>query len=147
MAGEPDASLMALIGSAGAAIGAIVAVLTFRRGSTDRMTKLAERVTAVEGRADTALQEAAEAKNDHDNLRDAVGDMSRDIDGVIDKRSREHGDGLASIRQHVTDLAFFVRDNFVKQSDFASAMKDIKDGQARVEKKIDDMRERLPGKH
>lgn len=138
--GNTDYGLIVSIGSIIASLAAGISVLKF-------WTKFTDRITRAEAAATDALQDAAEAKNENANLRDTIADMSREVDELIDKRSREQGEGLVAIRQHVTDLAFFVRDNFVKQSEFASAMKDIKDSQSRMEKKIDEVRERLPRGH
>jgi chromosome segregation ATPase len=120
-----------------AALASFFAIIAF-------WTRLSDRITKADTKADNAQQEAAEAKNENDNLRETIAAMSREIDELLERRGREHGEGLSAIRQHVTDLAFFVRDNFVKQSDFASAMKEIKDSQSEIVKMLNEMRERLP---
>lgn len=135
----PSTEIVAF-GAVAAAIASFCAILAF-------WTRFSDRITRAETRAENALQEAAEAKNENDNLRETITAMNREIDDVLERRGREHGDGLNAIRQHVTELAFFVRDNFVKQSDFASAVKDIKDSQSRMETKLDEVRSRLPSIH
>lgn len=137
MAAEPDASLILQMGSIGGAVVAVLAVLTF-------WSKFSDRITKADSKASLALQEAAEAKNDYDNLRETMGDMSRELAEASDKRSREYGEGLAALRQHITDVAFFGRDNFVRKEDFNQALKEMKAGQESIEKKIDDVRDRLP---
>lgn len=139
-AGGSDALVFVAIGSVIAALASGTTVLGF-------WMRFSDRITIADTKADNAQQDAAEAKNENDNLRETISAMSREIDELIERRGREQGEGLIAIRQHVTDLAFFVRDNFVKQSDFASAMKDIKESQSRVEGKLDDMRARLPPAH
>jgi len=135
----PSTEIVAIAAVFGA-VASLCAVLAF-------WTTFSDRITRADGKAENAMQEAAEAKNDSANLREDLTKMNRDLDAVIERRGREHGEGLIALRQHVTDLAFFVRDNFVKQGDFAAAMKDIKDSQSRMEKKIDEVRERLPRGH
>lgn len=111
-------------------VGAITAVLTF-------WVNLSSRIARADGKAENALQEAAEAKNDTDNLREAVAEMTRDHGDHSERMRREQGESLTAIRQHVTELAMFVRDNFVRNTDFSTAMKEIRDGQRRLEEKLD----------
>lgn len=139
---EPNSGFMVQLGSIGAAIVSALTVIAF-------WTRLSDRITKADGKADVALQEAAESKNENDSLREAIGEVRRDMDTLIDKRSREYGEGLAALRQHITDVAFFGRDNFVRKEDFKDAIQQMKEGQERIEEKIDDVRDRLPnaGKH
>jgi uncharacterized membrane protein len=138
-----DTGLLVQIGGM---VGTAIAILTFWRTSSRDRAKLAERLVKVEGKARLALQEAAEANNEHDNLRDAMREMNRNIDEMINARSREYGEGLVAIRQHMVDHALWSRDNFVRKEDFNNAMQEIRSGQTRVEEKLDDLRDRLPGK-
>jgi hypothetical protein len=131
--GGTDVGSFLTIGSVLAALASAAAFIRFWTGFSDRIAR-------AETKADNAPQEAAEAKNENDNLREALNDL-------VERRSREHGDGLSAIRQHVTDLAFFVRDNFVKKEDFTAAMNELKASQARVEGKIDALGTRLPPGH
>lgn len=136
MADANNVSLLMSIGALLAATAAGTSVLRFWSTYSDRITR-------ADSKADSAQQEAAEAKNDVSNLRETITAMGREIDDVIERRAREQGDGLNAIRQHVTDLAFFVRDNFVRQPEFIAAMKKIEDGQARMETKLDEMRKEM----
>lgn len=140
---DSDTNLLVQIGGG---IATAIAFLTFWRTSSRDRAKLAERLVKVEGKARLALQEAAEANNEHDNLRDAMREMNRNIDELINARSREYGEGLVAIRQHMVDHALWSRDNFVRKEDFNNAMQEIRSGQTRVEEKLDDLRDRLPGK-
>lgn len=130
----------AIIGALASGVSALVGLLKFWTEHADRLTK-------VEGVAVNALQEAAEAKNDHDNLREKVDELSRDHSDLIDRRSREIGDGLSAIRQKITDVELWNRDHFVKQTDFTAAMNELKAGQARVEQRLEEVRDRLPRRH
>lgn len=128
-----DVSLGIIVAAGAAAASFVVAstaVLTF-------WINLSTRITNAEGEAANALQEAAEAKNDNKSLRDVVTDLTRDHGDTIERARREQGESLTAIRQHVTELAMFVRDNFVRTAEFTSAMKDIRDGQRRLEEKLD----------
>lgn len=135
MAG-PDYSVIVAIGSIMAALAAGTTVLAFWMRFSDRITK-------AEARADSALQEAAEAKNENENLREAMAALSRDHGDIIENARREQGESLSAIRQHVTELAMFVRDNFVRTAEFSGAMTEIKAGQLRLETKLDRMSEHM----
>lgn len=141
----PRGSLMdirdyAIVGALAASISSFVGLLKFWTGYSDR-------VTEAKGIAVNALQEAAEAKNDHDALREKVDELTRTHGDLIDRRSREIGDSLAAIRQKITDVELWNRDNFVKRDDFALAMKELKDSNMRLEKLVADVRDRLPRRH
>ena len=137
MMGSTDVSTFVAIGSVMAALAAGVTVVSFWMRFSDRITVADAKAVAADAKAASAMQEAAEAKNDADNLRDAMADLTRDHGDTIDRTRREQGESLTAIRQHVTELAMFVRDNFVRNAEFTSAMKDIRDGQKRLEDKLD----------
>ena len=129
--------------AAGAAIASFavagISVLTF-------WVNFSSRITKAEDVAGNALQEAAEAKNDFGDLRELVAEMARDHGDALSRAGRDHGESLIALRQHVTDLAMFVRDNFVRTPEFVAAMKDVRDGQRRLEEKIDEGQRRLEEK-
>jgi len=129
-------------------IGIIVSVVTLIGGVITFIkfwTGLTEKITDAKNRAETAQQEAAEAKNDLANFREALDDMTRDLHAQINQLRREDGDSLAAIRQHVTEVAFFMRDNFVRNDVFAAAMTKIEAGQLRSETKLDRLSEQIRG--
>ena len=126
--------------SVGIVVAASAAAASFIVATTTVLTfwiNLSNRITLAESRAENALQEAAESKNDADNLREAMGELTRDHGDTLDRARREQGESLVAIRQHVTELAMFVRDNFVRNVEFTAAMKDIREGQRRLEEKLD----------
>lgn len=135
-----DVRDFAIFGGLAAGVSSLVGLIKFWTGYSDRLTR-------AEGVALNALQEAAEAKNDHGTLREKVDELSRDHSDLIDRRSREIGDGLSAIRQKITDVELWNRDHFVKQTDFTAAMNELKAGQARVEKTLQEVRDRLPRRH
>lgn len=123
-------------------IGTIIAFLTF-------WTKFTDRITKVESKADTALQEAAEAKNENRNLREAFDEMTRDLHDQLERMRREAGESGAAIRQHVTEVAFFGRDNYALKDDIAAATIKSDAWQLRMDTKLDgltkDMNTKLDG--
>jgi soluble cytochrome b562 len=129
----------------GTSIAAFLSVLTF-------WMKLSDRITKADAKADDAQQDAAEAKNDcanvrNDcaNMREELLEMIRAMDDRLDRAARSNGENTAAIRQHVTDLAMFMRDNFVRTAEFTVAMGEIKAGQLRLETKFDRLSEQMRG--
>src|SRR5690349_3310241 len=136
MASEGSVGLIAAIyGAFIASISAAIAVVTF-------WMKFEHRITVADSKADNAVQDAAEAKNETENLRDVILDKFTEIDKLLRQTGHEYGDALVALRQHHTELAFFVRDNFVRTPEFAAAMAELKAGQLRMEAKLDQMREK-----
>jgi predicted KAP-like P-loop ATPase len=131
--------------SIGTAIGSVVMFLKFWTWLTDRIAAAKDTADRAALKAESAQQEAAEAKNDLSNFREALDEMTRNLQDRMERVRREDGDALGAIRQHVTDLAMFMRDNFVRNSEFAAAMTKIEAGQLRTETKIDQISERIRG--
>jgi molecular chaperone GrpE (heat shock protein) len=111
-------------------IGTVITFIAF-------WTKLSDRITIADQKAEGAQQEAAEAKNDLANFRDALDHMTRDFHEQMNRMQRDDGEGLAAIRQKITEVELFMRDNFVRNVEFTSAMTEIKAGQLRTESKLD----------
>jgi hypothetical protein len=125
-----DGSNVGIIVSIGGAIGTVITLLKF-------WTWFSDRITDADKKADSALQEAAEAKNDVSNLREASDQMVRDMHDEIERMRRERADGLLALQQHVTDLAMFMRDHFVRNDVFAAAMTKLEASQLRMDTKLD----------
>jgi molecular chaperone DnaK (HSP70) len=130
-----DSSLLVSVSSA---IGTGIAILSF-------WMRLSDRIIKADAKADSALQNAIEAKNDSEAMREEFAEMIRTFEERLDRYRRDEGEGLAAIRQHVTELALFLRDNFVRRADFTAAMSDIKTGQRDVESKLDDLTIQIVG--
>lgn len=131
-----DSSNVSLIVSIGSVAGSVIALLTF-------WTRFSDRITRAQDTADDAIQDAAEAKNENENLRQTITQMIRNLEEHIDRSRRDEGESMLALRQHVTDLAMFVRDNFVRNIEFSSAMGEIKAGQLRLETKLDRVGEQM----
>ncbi len=141
----PDTSnIGTMVAIVGSAIGTVITMLTFWTRLTDRIAKAKEVAERAEAKADVAQQEAAEAKNDSDNVRELLDQMIRDLHDRIERIAHDTGETVAALRQHSTQIELYMRDNFVREPAFASARKEIKDSQASMEKKLDDIRDRLP---
>ena len=133
-----DGGNIGLFVAVGTLIGSVITFIKFWTGLT-------EKITEARNRAEIAQQEAAEAKNDLTNFREAFEEMTRDLHDRIEQMRREDGDSLNAIRQHVTEVAFFMRDNFVRNDVFAAAMTKIEAGQLRSETKLDRLSEQIRG--
>ncbi len=129
-----------IIVSVGSVIGTVIALLAF-------WSKFSDRITVAGNKADNALQEAAEARNDFQNLREAFDEMSRSTHEQIERMGRQDGDSLNAIRQKVTEVELFMRDNFVRNADFAAAMTKIEASQLRMDTKLDRISEQTRPKH
>lgn len=126
-----------LIVSIASVVSTALAFLAFWMKLSNRITVADRKARNANDKADDALQEAAEAKNDTRDLRDAFDDMSRRTHDQIERLSKEDGDSLNALRQHVTDLAMYMRDNFVRNTDFTAAMTKIEASQLRMDTKLD----------
>lgn len=136
-----------IIVSIGTVIGTVIAMLTFWTRLTDRIAKAKEIAERAEARADTAQQEAAEAKNETRSMRELIEGLTRDLhDGMV-RIGRETGESNAALRQHITESLFFVRDNFARRDEVAADIAEIKESQKNMEEKLDDIRDRLPRKN
>lgn len=135
-----DGSNVGVIASIWSALGALFAVLAFwTKFVTDRIGDargIAEKAQVV---ADQALQEAAEAKNESRDMRESVDNMMREIHDRIERSGREVGESNAAIREKITQVELFMRDNFVRHPEFMAAMAEIKAGQLRTETKLDSL--------
>jgi hypothetical protein len=126
-----------------AAVAALIAGIVAFFTVVGFWMNLSDRITKADGKAESALQEAAEAKNEYGDLSEKIDEMNRDIDERIERARRDDGEGLAAIRQHVTELAMFMRDNFVRNAEFTAAMTKIEAGQLRLETKLDRVSEQM----
>ena len=126
-----------------AVIACLIGIIGLWIKTTDRAVKLSDRISKVEGVAETALQEAAEAKNGYNNLREWLEEMVREMEVKIERIRREDGDALSAIRQQITDLAMFVRDHFVRIPEFGAAITEIKASQIRMEVSLDRIRSEI----
>jgi len=131
-----DSGNIGIVVAIGTLIGSILAFITF-------WMRLTDRITIADQKAESAQQEAAEAKNDMENIRELLDEMRRDHHEQIEKLRREDGDSLNAIRQHVTEMGFFMRDNFVRNDVFVAAMIKIEAGQLRTESKLDRLSEQI----
>ncbi len=132
-----------IIVSIGTVIGTVIAMLTFWTRLTDRIATAKEIAEEAKGAAGAALQEAAEAKNETRETREMIEGIMRDMHDRMERMGRETGESSAAIRQHITDLAFFVRDNFIHKDVFIAAMAKLDAGQLRTESKLDSLREQI----
>lgn len=119
----PDTPVIVAIA---ALITSIIGWITSGLVLSDRKVRTAERITKAQTTADSAMQEAAEAQNDVAKLREAYDEMTRDLHDELVRMSRENGETGAAIRQHVTDVAIWGRDNFARKDDIAAAMTEMK---------------------
>jgi hypothetical protein len=133
-----DGGNIGIVVSVGTLIGSIITFITF-------WTRFSDRITIADQKAGIAQQEAAEAKNDLANFREALDEMTRDLNDRMEQMRREDGDSLNAIRQHVTEVGFYMRDNFVRNDVFAAAMIKIEAGQLRAETKLDRLSEQMRG--
>jgi hypothetical protein len=133
-----------IIVSVGSAIGTLIAVLTFWTKLTDRIAKAKDVAEKAQGIAENALQEAVEANQEFRNMRGSFEEMARDLRDEIELSRRETGESNAAIRQHVTEIAFFMRDNFVPYREFSSDMTEVKGALVELNKKLDRLTEQRP---
>jgi hypothetical protein len=63
----------------------------------------------------------------HVEAMTAVNKTKEDMDARFDQSRREVGETVFSVRQQITDLGFFVRDNYTRDRDFQIAVTSIKD--------------------
>ena len=143
----------AIVTILGAVIAAVIAVFSFlMKYIVDRISGAKEVASKAQGIAEIALQEAAEAKQENHETRELLDQVIRDMHEEIQRIGREVGESNAAIRQHITELAFFARDNFARKDDLAAAVMKIEagqirtdakieTGQANIDKKIDDLRD------
>ncbi len=148
-----DTSNVGLIATLGGVVTAVMAVLGFwTKNVIDRISGAKEVASKAQGIAEIALQEAAEAKLENHETRELLDQVIRDMHEEIQRIGREVGESNAAIRQHITELAFFARDNFARKDDLAAAVlkieagqirtdAKIETGQANIDKKIDDLRD------
>jgi hypothetical protein len=98
----------------------------------------------------------------NEKIETKVGEVKDEVRSDHDENTRNHGESLMAIRQKITDVEIWNRDNFVRRADFAAVVESINrsietlsakmhadmqglraeliEGQRRVEGKID----RLP---
>jgi hypothetical protein len=123
----PDAT------SAGLVVAVIVSIGTFIKF----WTTFSDRITENKSLAEAAMKESTEAKEENRKLRGIYDALILELHDQFDRSRREVGESNAAIRQHITEQAFFVRDSFARKDELASALKDIKDVQSRMDDKLD----------
>ena len=133
-----------IIVSIGTAIGTLLTVLGFWTRLTDRIAKAKEIAAAARGEVIVALQEAAEAKQESRETRELLDEVIRDMHDRMERIGREVGESNAAIREKITQVELFMRDNFVRQPEFMAAMAKIAAGQLRPEAKIDQLACKMP---
>ena len=142
MAAPSDAGIIASIW---AAVGALLAVLSFwTKFVTDRISTARRVAEKARGVAENALQEAVEAKQESHETRESLEEMIRDLHDKMERTSRDVGESNAAIREKITQVELFMRDNFVRQPEFMAAMAKIEAGQLRTEAKIDQLACKMP---
>lgn len=119
--------------------GTVVTLLKFWSKLTDKIADTDQKAGRAEMKADGATQEAAEAKNEVANLREAQDHMIRDFHDQSDRALRETGESNAAIRTKITEVELYIRDRFMEKTDFKDAMDDIKAVQLRMNTKLDDI--------
>ena len=138
-----DGLNLGVVVSIGSVIGTILAIIGVWDRLTGRIARAHARADHAATTAENAMQEAAEARNDLQNFREAIDEMTRDLHERHDRLRREDGDGLAAIRQKVTEVELFMRDNFVRNTDFTAAMTKLDAGQQRTDMKLDRLSEQI----
>lgn len=73
-------------------------------------------------------------------------ELDRRIDAESDVVAQRVGETFTALRQKITDMELWNRDNFVSKNTFTFVMGDIKDWQRRFEEKIDRRFDKLEDK-
>lgn len=83
-------------------------------------------------------------------LRKDIQTSRDETDGRIDRQSREFGETAAAIRQKVTEVELYIRDNFVRKPSFEAVMgrieADLKELGKDFVARLDRMEEKIDGK-
>lgn len=58
-------------------------------------------------------------------LKDAITKTERDLEDRIDSRTREFGETANAIRQKITEVEMFMRDNFIKRDSYYNGYRDL----------------------
>jgi uncharacterized coiled-coil DUF342 family protein len=138
-----ESSNVSLIVSIGSVIATGIGVLSFWMRLSDRITKAHAKAEAADAKADDALQDAAEAKNESINLREEISDMVRALEEKIERSGHDFGESLQAIRQNSNEIALYVRDNFARRDEVKDAIDEIKESQLRLETKFDKINDRM----
>ncbi len=67
-------------------------------------------------------------------LREAIDASGREIDERIDAQARQFGETALALRQKITDVELYVRDNYVRRESFYSNIQELA---KRIETRID----------
>ena len=109
-------------------IGAILGVITILLNVVPRIFgggySMSKTLAAVEAR-----------------LTDAIAGSKREIEDRQDVHAREFGETIKSLREHIRQVEFHLRDNYVRRDDFADMLRvnfdNITSRLARIEQTLD----------
>lgn len=76
------------------------------------------------------------------SLSEKIDASGREIDERIDQQSRQFGETVSALRQKITDVELYVRDNYVRRESFYKVVDDLG---VRIEKRIDKLERKLDG--
>lgn len=80
---------------------------------------------------------ARESKELSEKIDAAKLEMDRRIDSETDNSLKQFGETMTAVRQKITDMELWNRDNFVNSRTFETIVGDIRDAWRRLEDKID----------
>ena len=119
-------------------VGGVLTLLGFwTKFVTDRISGAKGAADKADTKADAASQEAAEAKNEIRDVRELLEEIIRDIHDKTTRASREMGESHVALRQKLTDVELFIRDNFARKDELVAAVMRIEAGQIRTDTKIE----------
>lgn len=137
-----DTTNVGLIATLGGVVTVVIAVLGFwTKYVIDRIAGAKEIAVKADAKADAALQEAAEAKQETRDAREANEEMYRTLHDEIVRSNRETGESNSAMRAKINDVELFMRDNFARKDDLSAAVMKIEAGQIRTDTKIDQLRD------
>lgn len=104
------------------------------RNNTDFLQKeLAERMEQNDAQLDNKI---------YDVRKDGLA-VKLEVVGAVEKLTQRYGDGLMALRQKVTDVELWNRDNFATKTELRSATEDFKMLWNQIDRKLDDRFNRL----
>jgi exonuclease VII small subunit len=96
-------------------------------------------VTRALSKVELSLRAAIVASKDE--VEEKIAELRREFEAKADRQSREFGETIRALKEHVHRIETWARDEFVRKASFEGAVSRIERSIERMEKKIDKIAE------